>query len=274
MNLHATCRIVAAALLLAAPAIPKAHADDAAARKELAPTGKMRVAIAVGPAPSGIYVLKDAASGGYRGVTIDLSSALAKKLGVQIEYVPYAGSGEIQKAASTGVWDVAYMPVDDERKKVVDFGSPYHLLQSTYLAAPTATSIQKVEDANKAGVRIAGVTDTATFRASNKASPNATHISLKGPDDAIALMLDGKADAISLGRASLGGVAAKIPGSRVIDGGFLNSTTAVAVPKDKPAALAYVSAFIEDAKASGLVRKAFDDIGLKNEQVAPAGMKP
>jgi hypothetical protein len=30
----------------------------------------------------------------------------------------------------------------------------------------------------------------------------------------------------------------------------------------------------EDAKASGLVRRAFDGIGLTAEQVAPAGMKP
>ena len=119
-----------------------------------------------------------------------------------------------------------------------------------------------------------GVKDTATFRASNKASPNAEHTALGGVDAAIQLMQEGKADAIALGRASLGGVAAKIPGTRILDGGFLNSTTAVAVPKGKPAALAYVSAFIEDAKASGLVRRAFDDIGLKGEQVAPAGMKP
>jgi len=35
-----------------------------------------------------------------------------------------------------------------------------------------------------------------------------------------------------------------------------------------------VSTFIEEAKASGLVRRAFDDIGLKSSQVAPAGMKP
>jgi polar amino acid transport system substrate-binding protein len=87
-------------------------------------------------------------------------------------------------------------------------------------------------------------------------------------------VLAGKADAIALGRESLDGVSKKIPGSRVLDGGFLNSSTAVAVPKNKPAALAYVGAFIEDAKASGLARRAFDDIGLKTSQVAPAGMKP
>jgi polar amino acid transport system substrate-binding protein len=263
----------AAALIAVLFAGTAAWADEAAARKELTPTGKLRVAIAVGPAPSGIYALKDEATSGYRGVTIDLSAALAKKLGAEIDYVVYLGSGEIQAAAAKDAWDVSFMPVDEERKKFVDFGTPYHLLQSTYLVSPGST-IQTVAEADKAGIRIAGVKDTATFRASNKASPNATHIALAGVDAAIELMRDGKADAIALGRASLGGVAAKLPGARILDGGFLNSTTAVAVTKGKPEALAYVSAFVEEAKASGLVRRAFDDIGLKGEQVAPAGMKP
>jgi len=257
-------------LVLAATSV---EAQEASVKQELAPTGKLRVAIAVGPAPSGIYALKDAATGGYRGVTIDLSTRLAEKLGVPIAFVPYLGSGDIQGSAGKDLWDVTFMPVDDERRKFVDFGSPYHLLQSTYLVAP-GSSIHTLAAANAAGVRIAGVKDTATFRASNRASPNATHIALGGVDEAVELMRAGNADALALGRASLGGLTGRLPGARVLDGGFLNSTTAVAVPKGKPAALAYVSAFIEEAKASGLVRRAFDDIGLKAEQVAPAGMKP
>jgi hypothetical protein len=43
------------------------------------------------------------------------------------------------------------------------------------------------------------------------------------------------------------------------------------VPKGRPAALAYVSAFVEEAKASGLVCRRLDSVGLTNEQVAPAG---
>ncbi len=252
---------------------PASAQNSSVAKAELAPTGKLRVAIAVGPAPSGIYALKDEATGSYRGVTIDLSTELARKLGVPIEYIAYRGSGEIQAAAEAGVWDVTFMPVDDERKKVLDFGSPYHLLQSTYLV-PSGSPIQTIADANRTGVRIVGVRDTATFRASNRASPDATHTAVAGPADAIDAMLAGKADAIALGRASLGGVAARIPGSRILDGGFLNSTTAIAVPKGRPAALAYVTAFVEEAKASGLVRRGFDSVGLTDEQIAPAGMKP
>jgi polar amino acid transport system substrate-binding protein len=250
-----------------------AAADDGAALKELAPTGKLRVAIAVGPAPSALYTVKGETPGTYRGVTITLATALAKKLGVPLEFVPYLGTGEIQGSAASGVWDVSFMPVDETRKKFVDFGAPYHLLQSTYLIAP-GSSVKTLADANRAGVRIAGVDGTATFRASNASSPNATHITVKGVDEAVSLMKAGQADAIALSRESLTGLKDKIPGSQILDGGFLNSTTAVAVPKNKPEALAYVTAFIEDAKAAGLVRRAFDDVGMQTSQVAPAGMKP
>jgi polar amino acid transport system substrate-binding protein len=87
-------------------------------------------------------------------------------------------------------------------------------------------------------------------------------------------MKAGQIDCIALSRESLSGLASKIPGSHILDGGFLNSSTAVAVPKGKPEALGYASRFVEEAKASGLVRSAFDAMNLQNSQVAPAGMKP
>ena len=264
--------LLAAACLAASWTIPAANADDAAVRRELAPTGKLRVAVAVSPSASALYVIKDA-GGQLRGVAVDIGTAIAKKLGVPVEFVPYLASGEITNAAATGVWDVTFMPYDAERAKFVDFGAAYHLLQSTYLVAPGST-VKSVEDANRAEVRIAGVAGTATFRAAQKASANATFITVPGVDAAVELMMQGKADAIGLSRESLTGLAAKIPGSRVLDGGFLNSVTAVAVPLNKPAARAYVSEFVEEAKASGLVRRSFDAVGLTAAMVAPAGMKP
>jgi polar amino acid transport system substrate-binding protein len=239
--------------------------------QELAPNGKLRVAVAVAPAPSAQFAIKDGA-GGYRGVAVTLGKALAQKLGVPAEIIPHDGSGEIQNSAADNKWDVAFLPVDEERKKFVDFGNAYHLLQSTYLVAPGST-IASVDAANAPGVRIGGVANTATFRTSQKTAPNATFVTFKAVDEAITAMKSGQLDAIALSRESLSGVAPKIAGSRILDGGFLNSTTSVCVPKGKPKALAYVSEFIEEAKASGLVRKALDDVGLKSSQVAPAGMK-
>jgi polar amino acid transport system substrate-binding protein len=245
---------------------------EAAVLRELAPTGKLRVAIAIAPSPSAQFAIKDATTGDYRGVAVMLGTALAKKLGVAAELIVHNGSGEIQNSAADNKWDVAFLPVDEERKKFVDFGNAYHLLQSTYLVAPGA-KITAVADANAAGMRIGGVANTATFRTSNKTAPNATHVSFDKTDAAVEALREGQLDALAFSRESLTGLQPKVPGSRILDGGFLNSTTSVAVPKGKPAALAYVTEFIEDAKAGGLVRQAFDEMGLKSSIVAPAGMK-
>lgn len=240
--------------------------------KELAPTGKLRVAIAVGPAASALWCVRDPATGKPRGVPVELGTGLAQQLKVPVELVEYDLSGKIIAATDSDAWDVTFVPVDDDRKKVVDFGAPYHLLQSTYLVAPGST-IKAIEEVNSAGVRVAGVDGTATFRAALRSAPNATAVSVKGPDEGVDLMRAGKVDAIALSREAVGGLVDALPGSRVLDGGFLNSTTAVAVAKNKPAALAAVTEFIEEAKASGLVRRALDSMGLKASQVAPPGMR-
>jgi polar amino acid transport system substrate-binding protein len=247
-------------------------AGNDAAMSELAPTGKLRVAIAVGPAASALWTVRDPATGKPKGVPVELGTAMAQKLGVPVELVEYSSSGAIVEARDKGAWDVTFVPVDDDRKQVIDFGAPYHLLQSTYLIAPGST-IQKLAEANRAGVRIAIVDGTATGRASVAASPNATTVKVKNPDEAVALMKAGKLDAIALSRESVGGLVDALPDSRVLEEAFLNSTTAVAVPQNKPAAHAFVTEFIEEAKASGLVRRALDAMGLKASQVAPAGMK-
>ena len=244
---------------------------DAAVSQQLTPTGKLRVAIAIAPAPSAQFAVKDEATGAYRGVAVILGQALAKRLGVQAELIAHNGSGEVQNSAADNKWDVAFLPVDEERKKFVDFGNPYRILQSTYLVAPGA-KLNAVSEANRPDVRIGGVANTATFRTSNKTAPNAAHTAFEKADMAVAALRDGKLDAIACAK-SLTGLQTKVPGSRILDGGFMNSTTSVAVPKGKPAALAYVSEFIEEAKASGLVRKAFDEMGLKTSQVAPAGIE-
>jgi len=168
---------------------------------QLTPTGKLRVAIAIAPSPSAQFAIKDEATGAYRGVAVILGTALGKKLGVPIKLVVHNGSGEIQNSAADNKWDVAFLPVDEERKKFVDFGNAYHLLQSTYLVGP-AGKIASVAAANTAGVRIGGVANTATFRTSHKTAPNATHVSFDKTDAAVAALRDGQVDALAFSRVA------------------------------------------------------------------------
>src|SRR5262249_53355208 len=100
--------------------------------KELIPTGKLRVGVVFAPAASAFFVVKDA-SGTPRGVTVDLANELAQTLGVPLELMVAPNSGLVTDATESGVIDVAFMPVDDERRKRVDFGPNYHLIESTYM---------------------------------------------------------------------------------------------------------------------------------------------
>ena len=260
------------ALLATIFASSAALADDAAAKKELAPTGKLRVGIAVAPTVGAGNVAR-ASDGSYRGIAIDLGNELAQKLGVAAEFVPYPNSGALTDAVESGAWDLAFLPVDAQRKTRVDFGSAHIVLQSTYLVGPNSP-IKTLADVDKAGVRVMGVENTATARAA-AASLNATTIGhVKTADELFDLLKLGNADAIALSRESLSSLAEKLPGSRVLDGAYLNSYVALAVPKGKPVGLPYASAFVDAAIASGSVRRALDKAGLKTSVVPPSGTKP
>jgi polar amino acid transport system substrate-binding protein len=83
------------------------------------------------------------------------------------------------------------------------------------------------------------------------------------------MLKEGKADAFALSRDSLPGVVQQIPGSRIVDGGFQSTGIAIATAKNKPAALACLTDFMEEAKKSGVVRRALDNAGFVSEPVAP-----
>jgi polar amino acid transport system substrate-binding protein len=255
--------LAALLLLLAAPAF----ADDAAVRRELVPSGTLRVGIGVGQAPSAFWTVRDAA-GQPRGVTVMLGEALARKLGVPMALRTYNSSGEVAEAGARGEWDVSFMPVDAERAKRVDFGPAYYLFTSTFLV-PAGSSIRTLDDVDRAGVRVAGVANTTTIRTAERTLKSAQIVGGASMDEVVGLLRDSKVDAIAFGREALEGLLPKLPGARLLDGHFHATGAAVAVPKERPAALAYVTAFIEEAKANGLVREALDENGISGP-VAPA----
>ena len=105
--------------------------------------------VGVGAVSSAFWATRDAVTGQPRGVTVDLANALARKLGRPLELIVYPNSGELTAAGPRGEWDVAFMPVDDERAKVVDFGPAYYLLREHYwyprapASAPSQTWIAR-----------------------------------------------------------------------------------------------------------------------------------
>src|SRR5262249_35453545 len=149
----------AVAVLLGA----EATAIEGGVMQELVPTGVLRVGVAFAPNPTPVFVAKDA-SGGVYGVPRDLGSALADALGVPIDVVAMATTGELTDACASGTIDIGFMPVDEERRKRLDFSPPYFVIESTYLAA-AATNINTLADVDRPEITVVGIAGSTTMRA-------------------------------------------------------------------------------------------------------------
>lgn len=244
---------------------------DPQTQSALAPTGRLRAGIAVGSAMSATWAKRDA-TGQPIGPTVDLATIFAARTGLPLVLVEYGSSGEIIKAASSGDWDVAFTPVDEERKAIVDFCPSFALGESTYMV-PKGSSISTIGDVDRAGARVFGVENTATIRASRRSLKNTTAGGLSSLEEVLAKFRNGEADAIALGKESLLSILSDFPGARILDGHFLALGTAVAVPRGNAAALEVFSRILEDLKADGTVRKIFDGYGMTSTTVAPAGFR-
>jgi polar amino acid transport system substrate-binding protein len=251
--------VLGAAIMMAVPACADALKD------EIAPTGKLRVAIAISTAGGAFWSTKNEA-GGYAGVPVDLGKEMAAQLGVPVEYVAHQNSGQITDAASKGTWDVSFLPKDPEREAKMSFGPIYEVADATYIvkAGSSATNFQTLD---QPGVKVAAVNNTTTMRGAIAHLKNAKVTGYQTHDEIVALLKKGDIDAFALSRELLDALAKEIPGTRVLDETFKKTVTGVAVPPNHPLALAFVTKFLTDAISNGTLRKAYDNNGLKDKPI-------
>jgi polar amino acid transport system substrate-binding protein len=234
-------------------------------KDEIAPTGKLRVAIAISPAGGAFWSTKSEA-GGYSGVPVDLGKEMAAQLGIPVEYVAHQNSGQIVDAVSKGTWDVSFMPRDPEREAKMSFGPAYEVADATYIVKPgsSATNFQTLD---QPGVKVAAVNNTTTMRGAIAHLKNAKVTGYQTYDEIFGLLKNGEIDAFALSRDQLNAMAKKIPGTRVLDETFKQTVTAVAVPPNHPLSLAFVTKFMNEATSNGTLRKAYDNNGLKDSPI-------
>jgi polar amino acid transport system substrate-binding protein len=151
----------------------------------------------------------------------------------------------------------------------VDFSPPILQLDYTFLV-PAASSIQRIADVDRPGVRIAVVSDHASTLTLTRILKNAQLVYAATPEPTFELLRSGQADAFASIRGVLLAYSAKLPGSRVLEEHYGANLLGMVVPKGQAARLAYISEFVEQAKASRLVQQAIDRAGLPGYRVASA----
>jgi polar amino acid transport system substrate-binding protein len=214
--------------------------------------------------------MKNPSSGEVRGPAFDLAQALAKKIGVKLEPVEYPRPGAILADARNDKWDVTFLVASPARTADADFSTPYMQSDFTYLV-PAGSSKRSVADMDQPGIRIAVPRGDASDLRLTQIVKHAELLRLDSIAAAIEMVQGGKVDAYAAPRAVLLALGEKAPGSRVLDDGFATIAWVVMVPKGKGGRTAFMSDFIEEAKATGLVKQTIDRANLHGVQAAPPG---
>jgi polar amino acid transport system substrate-binding protein len=237
--------------------------------RDLAPTGKLRAALNFG---NGVLVHKGP-NGEPVGVTPELAVALAKRLGVPLEFVNYTAAGKVFAGATQNAWDIAFIAIEPVRAAEVDFSTPYVVIQGAYMVrkdSPLKDVAEVDAPGIKIGVGLGSVYDlylTRTLR-------NATLVRepAGGAAGGIAPFIAQKLDAAAGVREPLDAYAKDHPDVRVLPGSFEEIRQAVGTPKGRgTAGLAFLHDFVEEMKANGFVADALKRSGQTAPVAPPAG---
>ena len=153
------------------------------------------------------------------------------------------------------------MGPDETRDSDVDFSHTAIIMDYTYLV-PAASPIQREQDVDRAGVRVAGVRNHASTLTLSRLLKRATLITAETPEETVALLRDGRADAlVSVREALQYYYTPRLPGARLLAETYGFNHLSIAIPKGQQARLSYINEVIEDAKRSGFVADLINRLG-------------
>lgn len=233
-----------------------------ALRSELAPTGRLRVALNLS---NTLLVSTAPADGEPSGIAPDIGRELARRLDVPVVFVRYPSPGDLVEAVSTGAWDVGLIGADPLRASAIAFTPAYLEIDATYLV-PADSPIRTVEEVDRPGVRIAVAERTAYDMYLRGALKHATLHHAQGGEAAYQMFRREQLDALAGLKVQMVEAQAKHPDTRVLEGRFTAIQQAIGVPSERTAAAAYLREFVQDLKA-GLVAQLIAQHGVRGVSV-------
>lgn len=221
------------------------------ARAELAPTGVLRAGINMS---NFLLVTGKTPEGDPDGVSPDIARAVAERLGVALQLVPFDSPGELADAAVEDRWDIGNIGAEPERAKTIAFSAAYVEIEATYLV-PAGSPLQRIEDVDRDGVRIAISQRSAYELWLSDNIRHATLVMAQGIASSFDIFVEQKLEALAGLRPRLVDDVEKLPGARILDGRFTAVQQAIGTKLDRPAGAAFLRDFVEEVKSNGFVAR-------------------
>jgi polar amino acid transport system substrate-binding protein len=235
--------------------------------QNFAPTGRLRASINLG---NPILAGRDAATGQPKGVSIDLATEFAKRLGVPLELVVFDTAAKSVDAVSNEQADIGFFAVDPKRGEHIVFTAPYVLIEGAYLVR-ASSPLQANEEVDRNGTRVVVGQGSAYDLYLTRELKNATILRASSSPAVVPHFLDHGSEVAAGVKQQLEEDAKRIGGLRLLPGRFMVIQQAMGCPRSRgPEAAQVLAAFVEDMKASGFVQQALARHGIQGASVAPA----
>jgi polar amino acid transport system substrate-binding protein len=250
-----------------------AQIASSTAKAQQAPDPRVADIVSTGKVRVGLFLpqyVKNPTTGALRSVWTEVARAFASRIGVQLVIVEHATPPEAIACLKASACDLMFLPLDARAANIGDFSNPIFQFDYTLLV-PAGLSIGRITDADRRGIRIAAVRNHASTIELSRQLKHAELVYAETPDSAFDLLRTGQAQVMASTRLALLDLSDRLPGARVLEDRYGGNINRMVVPKGKVERLAYVSEFVEDAKASGLVQKAIERGGTRGVTVAPPG---
>ena len=230
----------------------------AAAKAELAPTGKLRAGMNLS---NTLFTQKDP-NGKLYGVAVDIMNELGSRLGVPVEMVVHPSPGVVADAVNKGTWDVANLAIEATRAQTISFSPPISAIEATYVVRKDSP-LRSVEQVDSSGVRIAAPAKAGYELYLRQALKNATLVDSKDLQGSINMINDRKVEAMAALKPMLIESMPKMPDARLLDGRFMTVNHGLSTSRGKTAADEYLKQFVQELNASGFIARSIERHSIK-----------
>jgi polar amino acid transport system substrate-binding protein len=242
---------------------------DATARallaKHIAPTGSLRGVINLGNR----ILAHQSPDGRLGGVSVDLANRLAHELGVQPTWLAVDGAAKAVSTLREGRADIGFFAIDPGRSGGIRFTAPYVLIEGAYVV-PTASQIADISQVDAPGHRIVVGGGSAYDLFLTRKVQYATLVRTQTSQEVLSHTLAGGFEVAAGIKQQLQVDQARHPRTRMLPGAFMTIQQAMGMPAglDEHAAR-YLAAFIEAAKADGMVAACLAHHQVEGATIAP-----
>lgn len=254
-------KTIATAFVIASSAVPAAAQS---ALNEILSSGVLRVGTTGDWNP---MTMRDVATNTYEGYDIDVMTALAADLGVEVEFVPTDWKTLVAGVTSGQYHVTGSASVSPARAKAAGYSDSYFALETVPLTLQdNADRFQGWDDLNDAEVSVAATLGTTQEAQVKQYFPDAMHRIIEAPARDFQEVLAGSADASITSNVEANKLVAQYDQLMIVPVQEGRSPTPVAMllPQDDQVWINYVNTWIGLKQEQGL----FAELGAKWQLLA------